>query len=77
MRQQGRTIRGVAFGRAEWAQEIAAVRGPISISFAPSINRFQGRESVEIQLVDWKPEGAPAGTANPAPPTECLPEGVS
>jgi single-stranded-DNA-specific exonuclease len=67
--QHGTSLRAVAFGRAEWADEIAGARGPISISFAPSINRFGGRESVELQLIDWQedsPTGAvaaPAGTA--------------
>lgn len=47
--------RGVAFGKGDWADELNQVQGPISICFQPMINRFQGRESVEFQLLDWHP----------------------
>ena len=58
VRQHGRTMRGVSFGHADWADEMVADQ-PISISFAPSINSYCGQENVEIQVIDWKPE--PAG----------------
>ena len=63
VRQYGRTMRGIAFGRAEWAEELTGASGPISIGYAPCINRFRGRESVEFQLIDWRPEQPPAATA--------------
>ncbi|MEZ6063373.1 MAG: single-stranded-DNA-specific exonuclease RecJ [Planctomycetaceae bacterium] len=47
-------LRAVAFGRGEWAEEIAAVNGPLSISFAPVINSFKGYDRVELHLIDWK-----------------------
>ena len=50
----GKTLRAVAFGRGDWAAEIAAAPGPLAISFAPVINRFRGQENVELQLLDWK-----------------------
>ena len=54
--RQNRTVfRVVAFGRGEWAEEIAAVGGPISVSFHPVINSFRGFEKVELHLIDWKP----------------------
>ncbi len=53
VRQFGETMRGVAFGKGDWADEMAQVTGPISICFQPTINRFQGREKVEFQLLDW------------------------
>jgi len=56
VRQHNTTLRAIAFGRGEWAEQIAAAGGNISISFAPSINRFRGRESVELQLKDWRSE---------------------
>jgi single-stranded-DNA-specific exonuclease len=46
-------IRGVGFGCAEWADELAAA-GPLDIAYKPVINEFRGRQSVEIQLVDWR-----------------------
>lgn len=55
VRQFGESMRGVAFGKGEWADEITQVAGPISICFQPTINRFQGRERVEFQLLDWLP----------------------
>lgn len=55
VKQMGAVMRAVAFGRGEWADEIAAVNGPISISFAPGINRYRGNETVELQLIDWRP----------------------
>jgi len=54
VRQYGESMRGVAFGKGEWADEMKAA-GRISICFQPTINRFQGREKVEFQLLDWHP----------------------
>ena len=60
-------LRAVAFGRGEWAEEIAAVDGPLSISFAPQINSYRGFENVELQLHDWHPpETQPAQTTTVA-----------
>jgi single-stranded-DNA-specific exonuclease len=49
-------LRAVAFSRADWAEPIACLQRPFSISFAPCINRFRGTESVELQLIDWQPD---------------------
>jgi single-stranded-DNA-specific exonuclease len=54
VRQQGARLRAVAFGAGDWADEIAAAGGPISICFAPQINTYRGMESVELRLLDWK-----------------------
>jgi single-stranded-DNA-specific exonuclease len=59
VRQQGTIMRAVAWGRGEWAEELASVRGPFSISFAPVINSFRGFNKVELQLIDWKPAHDP------------------
>lgn len=56
VRHYGKVMRAVAFGRGDWADEIAAVKGSIAISFAPNINRYRGRESVELRLIDWQPQ---------------------
>lgn len=55
LKQHKTFLRAVAFGRGEWAEEIAAVNGPLSVSFVPQINDFRGFEKVELQLHDWKP----------------------
>ncbi|HUY89118.1 MAG TPA: hypothetical protein VMV10_10315, partial [Pirellulales bacterium] len=57
-----------AFGGGEWADELAAVEGPLSIAFRPVINEFRGRRTVELHLVDWQaaPELRPASSNAPA-----------
>ncbi|MCH2200784.1 MAG: single-stranded-DNA-specific exonuclease RecJ [Fuerstiella sp.] len=55
IRQHKTVMRAVAFGRGEWAEEIAAVNGRLSVYFAPVINSFRGFERVELRLIDWKP----------------------
>jgi len=53
--QHGVTLRAVAFGGSEWADELAASDGPLDVAFRPVINDFRGRKSVELHLVDWRP----------------------
>jgi len=55
LRDGDRTIRCVAFGKGDWAEEIAKVQGPLSFCFSAGINHFRGFESVELQLHDWRP----------------------
>jgi single-stranded-DNA-specific exonuclease len=55
VRHYGKVMRAIAFGRGEWADEIAAIDGPFSISFAANINHFRGQQNVELQLLDWQP----------------------
>jgi single-stranded-DNA-specific exonuclease len=58
VKQYGKVLRAIAFGKADWADEMANASGPISICFTAGFNRYKGYESVELQLIDWKPEGA-------------------
>ena len=53
--QHGVTLRAVAFGGSEWADDLAALDGPMDVAFRPVINSFRGRQSVELHLVDWRP----------------------
>ncbi len=55
LKQHNTRIRAIAFGKGEWAEEIANVNGPISIGFTAGINHFRGKESVELKLEDWQP----------------------
>ncbi len=57
--QNGVTLRAVAFGGSDWADELAAVQGPLDVAFRPVINHFRGRQSVELHLVDWRPGATP------------------
>lgn len=63
VRHFGKVMRAIAFGKGEWAAEIAAVDGPISISFTPKVNTFRGMNRVELHLIDWKPTEAASQTA--------------
>ncbi len=55
--QHGVRIRGVAFGGGDWADELTAAAGPISVAFRPVINDFKGRRTVELHMVDWRSDG--------------------
>ncbi len=57
--QHGTTLRGVAFGQAEWVAPLTEHRGPIDIAFRPVINEFNGMRRVEIQVVDWRISTSP------------------
>jgi single-stranded-DNA-specific exonuclease len=52
--QHRTTLRGVGFGCADWADELAAADAPLDIAYKPVINDFRGRQTVEVQLVDWR-----------------------
>jgi single-stranded-DNA-specific exonuclease len=54
-RQHQQTIRAVAFGAAEWVEEMQRHNGPMDIAFHPVINDFRGFAKVELQLLDWRP----------------------
>ncbi|REK08641.1 MAG: single-stranded-DNA-specific exonuclease RecJ [Planctomycetota bacterium] len=56
--QHGVQFKGIAFGGGEWADELAAVPGPIAVAFRPFVNHFRGRRSVELQVCDWQPATA-------------------
>ena len=55
LRHYGTTLKAIAFGQAEWAEQLLEAGENISICFQPTINRYRGNESVEMLLVDWQP----------------------
>ncbi len=59
LKHYGTVMKSICFGAADWAEEITAVGGPISVCFAPMINHFNGYESVDLRLVDWRAEAIP------------------
>jgi single-stranded-DNA-specific exonuclease len=63
--QHGMTLRGVAFGAADWDTQLNEASGSISVAFRPVINDFRGRRTVELQLCDWRPDVQPV-SASPA-----------
>lgn len=54
VKQYGAALRGVAFGKGDWADEMTQVNGPLALCLQPVINRFRGEEKVEFHLLDWK-----------------------
>ena len=48
-------MRAVAFGAASGSPEADPAAGPLEVAFRPMINRFKGRSTFELQLVDWRP----------------------
>lgn len=62
LRHYGTTMKAIAFGAADWADQIVESAENISICFQPTINRFRGNESVEMLLVDWQPGAAVNGS---------------
>ncbi len=55
IKQHDVTLRAVAFGGGEWADDLSALDRPLDVAFRPMINTFGGRRSVELHLVDWRP----------------------
>ena len=53
-RQGNKVLRGVAFGKGDWADELAESRGDLNICFAAAINSYKGYENVELELIDWQ-----------------------
>jgi single-stranded-DNA-specific exonuclease len=54
--QYGVNLSAIAFGGGEWAEEIAACGDALAVAYHPMVNHFRGRRSVELEIVDWKPE---------------------
>ncbi|RLS79385.1 MAG: single-stranded-DNA-specific exonuclease RecJ [Planctomycetota bacterium] len=59
--QYGATVRGVAFGAAEWLPHLPAPGQPFHVAFKPKINEFRGRRTAEMEVVDWRPDGIDVG----------------
>jgi single-stranded-DNA-specific exonuclease len=55
--QHRTTLRCVAFGMGECADELAAANALLDIAFKPVINSYRDRHSVEVHLVDWRVAG--------------------
>ena len=47
-------MRGVAFGKGDWVEELEGHEGPLDIAFQPVINEFFGYPKVELHLLDWR-----------------------
>lgn len=55
VRQQSTEIRAIAFNMADRAEELMSSEGWCSLVFTPSINDWQGRRSVQLEVRDFQP----------------------
>ncbi len=55
--QHGVRVRGIAFGAAEWIDQLPTPGEPFHVAFKPKINEFRGRRSAEMEIIDWRPDG--------------------
>lgn len=55
VRQQGATLRAIAFGMADRLEELMSQNGQCCLAFRPALNEWQGRRSVDLRVVDWQP----------------------
>ncbi len=55
--QHGAKVRGVAFGGADWLDQLPAPGQPFHVAFKPKINEFRGRRTAEMEIIDWRPDG--------------------
>lgn len=62
VKQFGHTMRAVAFGKAEWVEQLVSVSGPVDIAYKPVVNEFRGYRKVELQLVDWRVSQVPSAS---------------
>jgi len=63
LKQHHSVVRAVAFGAAEWAEELGSLEGPLDVAFRPVVSTFRGPPTVELQLVDWRRAPASHPTA--------------
>ncbi len=54
VRQEGRTMKAVAFGKADRVQELMSEGGQVSLAFTPRLNEWQGMRSTEIEVKDFQ-----------------------
>jgi single-stranded-DNA-specific exonuclease len=54
LEQHGVALRAVAFGGGDWEDDLNGATGPLAVAFKPIINNFRGRQTVEMQLADWR-----------------------
>jgi single-stranded-DNA-specific exonuclease len=58
LQQHGVALRAVAFGGGDWEQDLLDAGGPLSVAFKPVINRYRGRQTVEMHVADWRAAAA-------------------
>jgi single-stranded-DNA-specific exonuclease len=54
-RQGGTTLRAVAFGRGDELDDLMSAGGTCCLAFTPKKNEWNGRTSVELEVIDYRP----------------------
>ena len=54
VRQQGKSLRAIAFNLAERAEELMSVDGQCSLVFTPRLNEWQGYTRVDLEVLDFQ-----------------------
>jgi hypothetical protein len=54
VRQEGRTLKAVAFGMADRAGELMSQGGQVSVVFTPKFNEWQGYRSIDMEVKDFQ-----------------------
>ena len=54
VRQQQRELRAIAFGMGDQVEELMSAEGRCCLVFAPKINEWQGRRTVEMEVRDFQ-----------------------
>jgi single-stranded-DNA-specific exonuclease len=55
VRQQGKEMKGIAFGMGDRADDLMSAQGQCCVVFTPKINEWQGWRSVELEIRDFQP----------------------
>ncbi len=54
VKQGGTSIRAVAFGFGDRFDDLMSAGGACSLAFTPKVNEWQGRRSVELEVIDFQ-----------------------
>ena len=53
--QQGTTLRAIAWGMADRAEELMSAGGACCLAFTPKLNEWQGWRSIDLEVTDLQP----------------------
>jgi len=55
VQQNGTRLRTIAFGLSDRAEELMSAGGQCCLVFTPRLNEWQGRRSVDVEVIDFQP----------------------
>jgi single-stranded-DNA-specific exonuclease len=54
VKQNGTTLKAIAFGMADRVDELMSAGGACCLAFTPKINEWQGRRSIDLEVADFQ-----------------------